>query len=139
MSDAIAIRPVLTGHKALVVGIANGQSIAYGCAKAFRTAGADIAVTWLNEKARPYVEPLAAELEAPITAALDVAAPGEMEAVFDLIRERWGKLDILVIRSPLHPGRIWRAACSIARPRDSPSRWISPVIRSSAWRSSRRR
>ena len=96
MSDAIAIRPVLTGHKALVVGIANGQSIAYGCAKAFRTAGADIAVTWLNEKARPYVEPLAAELEAPITAALDVAAPGEMEAVFDLIRERWGKLDILV-------------------------------------------
>lgn len=96
MSDAIPIRPVLTGHKALVVGIANDQSIAYGCAKAFRTAGADIAVTWLNEKARPYVEPLAAELEAPITAALDVAAPGEMEAVFDLIRERWGKLDILV-------------------------------------------
>jgi enoyl-[acyl-carrier protein] reductase I len=96
MSDAIPIRPVLSGHKALVVGIANDQSIAYGCAKAFRTAGADIAVTWLNEKARPYVEPLAAELEAPITAALDVAAPGEMEAVFDLIRERWGKLDILV-------------------------------------------
>jgi enoyl-[acyl-carrier protein] reductase I len=96
MSDAIAIRPVLTGHKALVVGIANDQSIAYGCAKAFRTAGADVAVTWLNEKARPYVQPLAAELEAPITAALDVAAPGEMEALFDLIRERWGKLDILV-------------------------------------------
>ena len=96
MSEAIAIRPVLTGHKALVVGIANDQSIAYGCAKAFRTAGAEIAVTWLNEKARPYVEPLATELEAPITAALDVAAPGEMEAVFDLIRERWGKLDILV-------------------------------------------
>ena len=94
MTDAI--RPVLTGHKALVVGIANDQSIAYGCAKAFQTAGAEIAVTWLNEKARPYVEPLAAELEAPITAALDVAAPGEMEAVFDLIRERWGKLDILV-------------------------------------------
>jgi len=96
MSEAIAIRPVLTGHKALVVGIANDQSIAYGCAKAFRTAGAEIAVTWLNEKARPYVEPLATELEAPITAALDVAAPGELEAVFDLIRERWGKLDILV-------------------------------------------
>jgi enoyl-[acyl-carrier protein] reductase I len=94
MTDAI--RPVLTGHKALVVGIANDQSIAYGCAKAFQTAGAEIAVTWLNEKARPYVEPLARELEAPITAALDVAAPGEMEAVFDLIRERWGKLDILV-------------------------------------------
>ena len=90
------IRPVLSEHKALVVGIANDQSIAYGCAKAFRTAGADLAVTWLNEKARPHVEPLARELQAPITAALDVAAPREMEAVFELVREQWGRLDILV-------------------------------------------
>ena len=91
-----AIRPVLTGHKALVVGIANDQSIAYGCAKAFRNAGAEIAVTWLNEKARTYVEPLARELEAPISGALDVAMPGQLEAVFDQIRTNWGKLDILV-------------------------------------------
>ena len=94
MNDAI--RPVLTGHKALVVGIANDQSIAYGCAKAFRDAGAELAVTWLNDKARPHVEPLARELEAPITGALDVAVPGQLEAVFDQIRQRWGKLDILV-------------------------------------------
>ena len=94
MTDAI--RPVLTGHKALVVGIANDQSIAYGCAKAFREAGAELAVTWLNEKARPYVEPLARELEAPITGALDVAVPGQLEAVFDQVRTRWGRLDILV-------------------------------------------
>ncbi len=90
------IRPVLTGHKALVVGIANNQSIAYGCAKAFRTAGAELAITWLNDKARSYVEPLAQELEASLTARLDVGAPGELEAVFDLIRERWGTLDMLV-------------------------------------------
>jgi len=90
------IRPVLSEQKALVVGIANDQSIAFGCAKAFRTAGADLAVTWLNERARPHVEPLARELQAPITAALDVAAPGEMEAVFELIREQWGRLDILM-------------------------------------------
>jgi len=90
------IRPVLTGHKALVVGIANDQSIAYGCAKAFREAGAELAVTWLNEKARGYVEPLARELEAPITGALDVAVPGQLEAMFDQVRARWGKLDILV-------------------------------------------
>jgi enoyl-[acyl-carrier protein] reductase I len=70
MNDVI--RPVLTGHKALVVGIANDQSIAYGCAKAFRNAGAELAVTWLNDKARPHVEPLARALEAPITGALDV-------------------------------------------------------------------
>jgi enoyl-[acyl-carrier protein] reductase I len=94
MNDAI--RPVLTGHKALVVGVANDQSIAYGCAKAFREAGAELAVTWLNEKARSYVEPLARELEAPISGALDVAVPGQLEAVFDQVRTRWGKLDILV-------------------------------------------
>ena len=90
------LRPVLTGCKALVVGIANDQSIAYGCAKAFRTVGADLAVTWLNDKARPHVEPLARELEAAIAAPLDVAAAGQLEAVFDEIRRRWGKLDILV-------------------------------------------
>ena len=91
-----AIRPVLTGRKALVVGIANDQSIAYGCARAFRDAGADIAVTWLNEKARTYVEPLADELEAPIRAELNVAVPGQLEAVFEEISRKWGKLDILV-------------------------------------------
>ena len=90
------LRPVLTGCKALVVGIANDQSIAYGCAKAFRTVGADLAVTWLNDKARPHVEPLARELEAAITAPLDVAVAGQLEAVFDEIGRRWGKLDILV-------------------------------------------
>jgi enoyl-[acyl-carrier protein] reductase I len=90
------IRPVLTGHKALVVGIANENSIAYGCAKAFRMTGADLAITWLNDKARPHVEPLARELEASITAPLDVDIPGQLEAVFDTIRKQWGKLDILV-------------------------------------------
>ena len=91
-----AIRLVLTGHKALVVGIANDQSIAYGCARAFRDAGADLAVTWLNEKARPHVEPLADALEAPIRAELNVAKAGQLEAVFEEIGKKWGKLDILV-------------------------------------------
>jgi enoyl-[acyl-carrier protein] reductase I len=90
------IKPVLAGQKALVVGVANDQSIAYGCAKAFHMAGADIAITWLNDKARPHVEPLALELDAGITGALDVSMPGQLEAIFDLIREKWGKLDILV-------------------------------------------
>jgi enoyl-[acyl-carrier protein] reductase I len=90
------IRPVLTDSKALVVGIANDQSIAYGCAKAFRTAGADLAVTWLNDKARTYVEPLARELEAEIMLPLDVAEPGELETVFEEIGRRWGRLDMLV-------------------------------------------
>jgi enoyl-[acyl-carrier protein] reductase I len=95
MSES-SIRPILTGRKTLVVGVANEHSIAYGCARAFRTAGADLAITWLNEKARGYVEPLAKELGAEITGALDVAVPGQLEAFFDEIRQRWGRLDNLV-------------------------------------------
>jgi enoyl-[acyl-carrier protein] reductase I len=90
------IRPVLAGHKALVVGVANEHSIAYGCAKAFHTVGADLAITWLNDKARPHVEPLAKELEAAITGPLDVAVPGQLEAIFEQVRTQWGRLDILV-------------------------------------------
>ena len=90
------IRPVLAGKKALIVGVANDQSIAYGCARAFREAGADLAITWLNEKARPHVEPLARELGAEITGPLDVAVPGQLEAVFGQIADRWGQLDMLV-------------------------------------------
>ena len=93
---AEAIRPGLHGLKALVIGVANEHSIAWGCAKAFRIAGAELGITWLNEKSRPYVEPLAKDVEASITAPLDVAVPGQLEAVFDLVRSRWGKLDILV-------------------------------------------
>lgn len=89
-------RPVLRGRKALVVGVANAESIAWGCAKAFRELGADLALTYLNEKARPHVEPLARELDAAIFAPLDVSAPGQLEQVFDAIRSSWGRLDILV-------------------------------------------
>jgi len=89
-------RPALKGKKALVVGIANDQSIAYGCAAAFHELGADLAITYLNEKSRPYVEPLAKALDATIFMPLDVARPGELEAVFDKITMQWGQLDMLV-------------------------------------------
>src|SRR5262245_61868777 len=89
-------RPILKDHKALVVGIANDSSIAYGCAKAFRELGAELAITYLNEKAKRFVEPLARELEAPFFLPLDVSRPGELEAVFDAVTNKWGKLDILV-------------------------------------------
>jgi enoyl-[acyl-carrier protein] reductase I len=95
MSD-VQLRPVLQGKKALVFGIANEDSIAYGCAKAFRSVGADLAISWLNEKARRFVEPLAQDLEASITGAVDVSAPGQLEAIFDQVRLHWGRLDILV-------------------------------------------
>ena len=90
------LRPVLAGKKALVVGVANEDSIAYGCAKAFRSVGADLAISWLNGKARRWVEPLARELGASITGELDVAVPGQLEALFDQVRAKWGRLDILI-------------------------------------------
>lgn len=90
------LRPVLSGTRALVVGIANENSIAYGCASAFRQLGAELAVTYLNDKARPHVEPLAKALEAAIFMPLDVSAPGELETVVDQIAATWGRVDILV-------------------------------------------
>ena len=89
-------RTILKGKKALVVGVANEHSIAYGCAKAFRELGAEVAITYLNEKARPYVEPLAKALEAPLFLPLDVSVDGQLEAVFDAISTKWGRLDIVV-------------------------------------------
>ena len=86
----------LAGRKGLIVGIANDRSIAWGCARAFRALGADLAITYLNDKARHHVEPLAKELEAPIFMPMDVAVPGQTEAVFDRIAEKWGELDFLV-------------------------------------------
>jgi len=88
--------PVLKDAKALVVGVANEHSIAYGCAKAFHEVGADLALTYLNEKAKPHVEPPAAELDASIFMPLDVVDDNQLEALFDTIRDQWGRLDILV-------------------------------------------
>lgn len=89
-------RQALKDKKALIVGIANAHSIAYGCAKAFREVGAELAVTYLNDKAREFVDPLAEELEASIFLPLDVSKPGELETVFERIGQEWGHLDILV-------------------------------------------
>jgi enoyl-[acyl-carrier protein] reductase I len=87
---------LLEGKRGLVIGIANDQSIAWGCAKAFRAFGAELAVTYLNDKARKYVAPLARALEAPIFMPVDVNVPGQMEAVFERIGKEWGRLDFAV-------------------------------------------
>jgi enoyl-[acyl-carrier protein] reductase I len=90
----VAALALLKGKKALVTGIANDQSIAWGCAKAFRAFGADVAVTYLNDKSKPYVEPLAKEIKAPIFMPLDLQREGQLEAVFDEIKRTWGQLDL---------------------------------------------
>ena len=94
--DETDLPPILAGRKALVVGVANEHSIAWGCARALRRAGAELAVTYLNEKARPHVEPLARALDAPIFLPLEVRHPAEADQVFEAIGRQWGRLDVLV-------------------------------------------
>jgi enoyl-[acyl-carrier protein] reductase I len=96
MTLATAKAKLLDGKKGLIVGVANDRSIAWGCARAFRAFGADLAITCLNEKARPHVEPLAREVESPIFLPMDMLTEGQLEAVFERIAQDWGKLDFLV-------------------------------------------
>ncbi len=86
----------LTGLRGLIVGIANDSSIAYGCARSMREAGATLAVTYLNAKAEPHVRPLAEDLNCPIIVPCDVREAGQLEAVFDEIGQSWGRLDFVV-------------------------------------------
>jgi len=90
------IGDMLRGKRGLVVGIANANSIALGCAAKLRGFGAELAVTYLNDKARPHVEPLAQQLGAELLLPLDVTRPGQAQAVFDTLRERWGSLDFVI-------------------------------------------
>jgi enoyl-[acyl-carrier protein] reductase I len=87
---------LLEGKRGLIVGIANENSIAWGCARAFRAFGAELAVTYLNDKAKKHVAPLARALKAPIVMPLDTRVPGQIEALFQRIRDDWGTLDFVV-------------------------------------------
>ncbi|MBS2132181.1 enoyl-ACP reductase FabI (plasmid) [Burkholderia thailandensis] len=86
----------LQGKKGLIVGIANENSIAYGCAKVMREAGADLAITYLNEKAEAYVRPLAQQLDSKLVLPCDVREPGQLESVFERIESAWGQLDFVL-------------------------------------------
>lgn len=90
------IGDMLKGKRGLVVGVANGDSIAFGCAAKLRAFGAEIALTYLNDKARPHVAPLAEALDARLLMPLDVSQPGQMQAVFEQLREAWGTLDFVI-------------------------------------------
>lgn len=96
MAELAAGAGDLAGKKGLVLGIANENSLAYGCAKAFRAGGAELAVTYVNEKAEPYVRPLAEALGAALIEPCDVREHEQVLALFDKIRERWGRLDFLL-------------------------------------------
>jgi enoyl-[acyl-carrier protein] reductase I len=86
----------LKGKRGLVVGIANESSIAAGCAQAFVAAGAVLAATYLNDKALPFVRPVAESLGCEILMPCDVGVSGQLEAVFERIKTDWGGLDFLL-------------------------------------------
>jgi enoyl-[acyl-carrier protein] reductase I len=87
---------LLEGRRGLVVGIANERSIAWGCARAFRALGAELAITYVNERTRKYVEPLARTIDAAVVMPLNVQDPGQMEALFQRLASDWGRLDFVV-------------------------------------------
>lgn len=82
--------------KGLIIGLANDQSLAWGCARALKAAGAELAVTYQNDKTREFVAPLADKVGAAIVLPLDVRDAGQMAALFETIGERWGRLDFLL-------------------------------------------
>ena len=83
----------LTGKKGLVMGVANQHSLAWASAKRLRSAGAALAMTYLDDKAKPFVEPLAQEVCAEIFEPCNVNDEGSLEAVFEQIAEQWDRLD----------------------------------------------
>src|SRR6516225_3538556 len=96
--------PILSGQKALIVGVANDRSIAWGSAEAMHRSGAEIAMTYLNDRARPYVEPLARAVEAPLLLPLEVRDTAQVDTVFDAINAKWGGSTFWFNRSASAPG-----------------------------------
>ena len=87
---------LLTGKKALILGVANDMSIAWGIAKALKAEGAQVALSYLNENLQKRVDPLAAEVGADFTFEMDVTNNDHYTNVQKIVEEKWGKFDILV-------------------------------------------
>jgi enoyl-[acyl-carrier protein] reductase I len=86
----------LSGKRALIVGVANERSIAWGIAQAMHREGAELAFTYAGEKLRERVEPLAASIGSRVVLPLDVTSDAQIDAVFESLRADWGQLDVLV-------------------------------------------
>lgn len=83
----------LQGKKGIVLGIANDQSLAWGCAKAFSAQGAELALSYFNDRAKPYVAPLAEAVNAPIFLPLDVTDQAQWDQFFAQVKDEWGRID----------------------------------------------
>jgi enoyl-[acyl-carrier protein] reductase I len=88
--------PFLSGRRALIVGVATERSIAWGIAQAMHREGAELSFSYVNDKMKERVVPLAESVGSRLTMALDVTVDGEIEAAFERLKREWGGLDILV-------------------------------------------
>ena len=87
---------LMQGKRGVILGVANNRSIAWGIAKACRAQGAEIALTWQGDALKKRVEPLAAELGGIVLGHCDVTDPATIDAVFDELKAKWGKIDFVV-------------------------------------------
>ncbi|WP_426424103.1 enoyl-ACP reductase FabI [Bradyrhizobium genosp. A] len=87
---------LMQGKRGVILGVANNRSIAWGIAKACQAAGAEIALTYQGDALKKRVEPLAAELGALTLGHCDVTDAATIDAVFDVLKEKWGKIDFVV-------------------------------------------
>ncbi len=86
----------MAGKRALIVGLASNRSIAWGIAQAFHREGAELAFTWQNDKLRPRVEEMAAEVGSQLTFPLDVAYDEQIDALVAALGKEWDGLEVLV-------------------------------------------
>src|ERR671910_184008 len=86
----------LAGKRALIVGVATERSIAWGIAQAMHREGAELSFTYVNDKMKERVEPLAHSLGSRLTMPLDVSNDAEIDGAFDRLKREWGNLDILI-------------------------------------------
>lgn len=115
---------LLKNKRGLIIGIANENSIAYGCAKVMHAAGAELAITYLNTRAEPYVRPLAEQLESPLILPCDVRITGQLDAVFSAIAAHWGNVDFVLHSTPMRPPRTYARALSTAHKLGLAWRWM---------------
>src|ERR1700686_2903658 len=87
---------LMQGKRGVILGVANSRSIAWGIAKACHAAGAEIALTWQGDALKKGGEPLAKELDGILLGHCDVTDPSTIDAVFGVLREKWGKIDFVV-------------------------------------------
>src|SRR6476620_10046356 len=87
---------LMQGKRGVILGVANNRSIAWGIAKACHDAGAEIALTWQGDALKKRVEPLAKELNALLLGHCDVTDAATIDAVFEVLREKCGKIDFVV-------------------------------------------